>query len=405
MRFDTIQADFPILHAPHPSGKRLVYLDNAATTQKPQIVLDKIQDYYSTSNSNINRGAYDLAVKATEAYEKAREKLQHFINAASSTEIIFTKGTTDAINLLANSIGRDQLKEGDNVLISAMEHHANLIPWQMACKYAGAELRVIPMDKQGQLVLTDIDKLLDERTRMLAVVHISNALGTINPIEELIHKAHQKGIPVLVDGAQSIGHIAVDMQALDCDFFTFSGHKMFGPTGIGVLYGKEAHLQKMTPYQFGGDMIRIVRFEETSFADVPHKFEAGTPNIAGAVGLGAAVDYLSALGMDHVQAHTEELMQYAISNLSAVEGLEFIGRPALESGILSFQYAGVHPHDMATILNEHGVAIRAGHHCTQPLMRFLEIPGTARVSVSIYNTKADIDQLIEALSAVKMIFG
>ena len=400
-----IKKDFPILQQTTISAQPLVYLDNAATTQKPKAVITAIQNYYQTSNANIHRGAYTLAQKATDAYEAARTNVQQFIHAASREEIIFTKGTTEAINLVANTYAEEHLKENDNIVITAMEHHSNLIPWQILAKRKKAQLRIIPMDVNGVLQLSELDHLLDQRTCLVALVHISNSLGTINPVETIIEKAHQKNIPVLLDGAQSTPHQTIDVQALDCDFFCFSGHKIFGPTGIGVLYGKQSFLEKMQPYQFGGEMIKSVSFEQTNYHDLPHKFEAGTPNIAGAVGLSAAIDYVKEIGMNEIENHTTSLLHYATDCLSAINGLKIIGQAKQKSSIISFILDEVHPHDIATILNESGIAVRAGHHCTQPVMQFFQIPGTVRASFTIYNAKDDVDRLVDALLGVKTIFA
>ena len=397
--------DFPIFRNQSDGKAPLIYLDNAATTQKPQKVIDAVSHFYTHTNANIHRGAYDLAMAATDAYEGARAKVQQFINAASEKEIVFTRGTTESINLVMGAYLRQQLQPGDNVLISAMEHHANLVPWQMLCLEKKAELRVIPINENGELQLDHIEQLLDHRTRLMAVAHISNSLGTINPIVNLTRLAHEKKLPILIDGAQSVGHMPIDVQQMDCDFFAFSGHKMFGPTGIGVLYGKKALLDQMSPYQFGGDMIRRVSFEGTTFAKTPNKFEAGTPNIAGAVGLAAAIDYLSAIGMEAIQAHTHDLLVYATKKLSNVEGLQIIGQAKEKSAIISFTYKDIHPHDIASILNESGIAIRAGHHCTQPVMQFFQIAGTSRVSFSLYNSRDEIDKLVKALAEVARIFS
>lgn len=399
-----IKKDFPILQQTTRSAHSLVYLDNAATTQKPKAVIAAIQNYYQTSNANIHRGAYTLAQKATNAYEAARTNVQQFIHATSREEIIFTKGTTEAINLVANTYAEEHLKENDNIVITAMEHHSNLIPWQILAKRKKAQLRIIPIDVNGMLQLDQLDDLLDQRTCLVALVHISNSLGTINPVETIIEKAHQKNIPVLLDGAQSTPHQAIDVQALDCDFFCFSGHKIFGPTGIGILYGKQSFLEKMQPYQFGGEMIKSVSFEHTNYHDLPHKFEAGTPNIAGAVGLGAALDYVNEIGMKEIENYTTSLLHYATDRLSSINGLKIIGQAKQKASIVSFVLDEVHPHDIATILNESGVAVRAGHHCTQPVMQFFKIPGTVRASFTIYNTKEDVDRLVDALLTVKEIF-
>lgn len=404
MDFDRIRKDFPILDQPTPSGHPLIYLDNAATSQKPKVVIEAIRDYYLSSNANIHRGAYALAQKATDQYEAAREKVRKFINAAHRAEIIFTKGTTEAINLVANSFGRQRIREGDNVLISAMEHHSNLIPWQDLALQNKAELRILPMDENGELQLGMLDRLLDHRTRLVALVHISNSLGTINPIEQIIERAHHKNIPVLLDGAQSAPHQTIDVNALDCDFFCFSGHKLFGPTGIGILYGKQHILNSMHPYQFGGEMIKSVSYEQTSFSDLPHKFEAGTPNIVGAIALGTAIDYLEKIGMSKIRAYTEKLLYYATEKLQSIPGLKIFGRAKQKGSIVSFTLDDVHPHDISTILNEAGIAVRAGHHCTQPVMQFFKIPGTVRASFSFYNSKSEIDHLADSLMTVKKIF-
>ncbi|MDX2249545.1 MAG: cysteine desulfurase [Bacteroidia bacterium] len=395
-----IRSQFPIL----ASGK-LVYLDSASTTQKPQVVIDAITRYYTAENANVHRGAYDLAITATEIFEGTREKIRRFIGAASPREIIFTKGTTESINLVAQSFVRPQLRPGDNVAISAMEHHANLVPWQILCKQQSAELRVAALTPSGELDLNHLAQLLDHRTRILALTHISNTLGTRNPVAEIIRQAHQKNIPVLLDAAQSIAHEAVDVGEMDCDFMAFSGHKMYGPTGIGVFYGKEKYLETMEPYQFGGEMIRTVTFADTTYNQLPWKFEAGTPHIAGAAGLGAAVDFLENIGRENIRQYEHDLLHYATRRLSEVEGLNIIGKAPEKGGILSFTWKNVHPHDISTILNESGIAIRAGHHCTQPLMQLLGLPGTARVSLGVYNTTEDIDRLIAALEKVRGVFG
>ena len=399
-----IKKDFPIFQQPIENGKPLIYLDNAATTQKPQVVIDAINQYYQKQNANIHRGIYTLAATATQAYENVRKQVQQFIGAGSHTSVIFTSGTTEGINLVANSFAAPRLLPGDEILISAMEHHSNLIPWQMICKQKGAHLRVIPLSENGELEIEQFEKLLTHRTRMLALVHISNSLGTVNPIKKMIERAHQKSIPVLIDAAQSMASHQINVSELDCDFLVFSGHKIFGPTGIGVLYGKEKWLEEMPPYQFGGEMIRSVSFEETTFAKLPHKFEAGTPNIAGVAGLGKAIEYINGIGKLKIENHNKQLLDYATTQLSVIDGFQIIGKAKKKSGILSFMIDGVHPHDVATILNEYGIAVRAGHHCAQPVMNFYNIPGTARASFSIYNTKSDINQLALAIEAVKQLF-
>ena len=355
--------------------------------------------------ANVHRGIHHLGNRATLTYEGARVKVQHFLNAARSSEIIFTKGTTEGVNLVAYSFVEPRLNEGDEVIISAMEHHSNLIPWQMLCKRRKAKLVVLPMEEDGRLRVEDLEQMISERTKFLAIVHISNTLGTINPIEDVIHIAHAKGVPVLVDAAQSAAYYDLDVQQLDCDFLVFSGHKVFGPTGTGVLFGKKEHLDEMQPWHFGGEMIRSVSFKETTFADPPQKFEAGTPNIAGVAGLAAALQYIGTIGKEAAQAHLMALEQYTRAHLKRVEGLRIIGTAAKKSGIISFHLAFAHPHDIATVLDTHGVAIRAGHHCTQPIMDFYGIPATTRISFSVYNTKEDVDQLLEALESVKLIFG
>ena len=399
-----IKKDFPIFQETLDNEKRLIYLDNAATTQKPKVVIDAITNYYAQQNANIHRGIYTLAAEATQAYEAVRKQVQSFIGAQSHKEIIFTSGTTEGVNLVANGFLVDRLEAGDEVLISAMEHHSNLIPWQMICEQKGAKLSVIPMTEEGELKMEEFEERLTNRTKMLAIVHISNSLGTVNPIKEMIELAHQKNIPVLVDAAQSMASHEIDVQVLDCEFLVFSGHKIFGPTGVGVLYGKEEYLKQMRPYQFGGEMIRSVSFEKTSFAKLPHKFEAGTPNIAGVIGMGKAITYIEEIGKVNIETHNKELLNYASNQLGAIEGFNIIGQAKTKSSILSFTIDGVHPHDIATILNEYGIAIRAGHHCTQPIMDFLKIPGTARASFSIYNSKEEVDQLAMAIKEIKSIF-
>jgi cysteine desulfurase / selenocysteine lyase len=396
-----VKNKFPIFKY-HPE---LVYLDSASTTHKLASVIQAEMTFYTQQNANIHRGIYPLAVTATGVYEGTREKVKTFINAASSKEIIFTSGTTEGVNLVAQSFAFAQLQEGDNIVISAMEHHANLIPWQQVCLQKKAELRVIPMDEQGVLVLSNLTKLLDKRTKIVAITHISNTLGTINPIQTIIEKAHKLDIPVLIDAAQSIVSHIVDVQKLDIDFMVFSGHKMFAPTGVGILYGKEKYLNAMSPYKFGGDMIRDVTFEKTTFAPLPTKFEAGTPNIAGVVGLGTAIDFIEKLGRNKIKRHLDMLLDYALTQLKQIENLEIIGNSAPKSAIISFILRGVHPHDVATILASHHVAIRSGHHCTQPIMDFFEIAGTNRVSFSIYNSVEDVDKLVVAIKKVNEIFS
>lgn len=401
---EKIRLDFPILQR-MIKGKPLVYLDNAATTQKPLTVIDTLRDYYTMLNSNVHRGVHFLSEQATLAYEESRLKIKEFINAVSACEVVFVRGATEAINLVANSYGRKFIKEGDEILISAMEHHANIVPWQMLCQEKGAVLRVIPMDDNGELIMEEFDKLLTDKTKFVSVVQISNSLGTINPIREIIVKAHERNIPVLVDGAQAVPHVKVDVQDLDPDFYVFSGHKLFGPTGIGVLYGKAELLQEMPPYQTGGDMIRYVTFEKTIFNDIPNKFEAGTPNIAGSIGLGAAIDYLKYMNMNEVAKHEKSLLEYATEKLSEIKGVEIIGRAAHKASLISFVLENIHPHDIGTILDSEAIAIRTGHHCTQPVMQRFCIPATARASFAFYNTKEEIDKLAMGINKVIKVFG
>ncbi len=388
-----IKAQFPIFQA-HPN---LVYLDNAATTQKPKMVIDGITNFYQKENANIHRGIYDLAAQTSAKYEKVRTKVADFIGATSPKSIVYTSGTTAAINLVATSFLSPRLVAGDEVLISMMEHHANLIPWQMVCKAKGASLRVIPINADGSLDMDAYKQALSPKTKMVAITHISNALGTINPVAKMIALAHQKDIPVLVDGAQSTAHYPIDVNALDADFFTFSGHKVFGPTGIGILYGKQALLEKMSPSQYGGDMIRSVSFEETSFAPSPQRFEAGTTNIAGVIGLGYAIDFLNQLDKKAIGVYLKSLGKYAQEQLSAIDGLTIIGTASEKTGIISFTLQDIHPHDIASFVGANNIAIRAGHHCTQPLMKHLNLPATSRASLSIYNTQEDIDLLVAAI--------
>ncbi len=398
---DRIRGDFPILHQ-SINGCPLAYLDNAASSQRPRQVLDAIQHYYCHDHSNVHRGVHTLSHRATEAYEGAREKVRKFINARSVTEIVFTRGTTDAINLVADSLGRD-FSADDEILISHMEHHSNIVPWQLLCEKTGAQLKVAPINRQGELLLDDCLALMSDKTRLVAIAHVSNALGTINPVERLIPAARDRNIPVLVDGAQAIPHQAIDVQALDCDFYAFSSHKMCGPTGIGVLYGKQQWLERMPPYQGGGDMILSVSFEQTLYNELPYRFEAGTPNIAGAIGLGAAIDYLDTIGMASIAAYEADLLTYATSAISELPGIRLIGTAAEKAGVISFNVDDIHPHDLGTVLDHQGVAIRTGHHCAMPVMEFFGIPGTARASLAFYNNRQDIDQLVEGLKlAIRM---
>jgi len=396
--------DFPILRQ-KVHGKLLVYLDNAATSQKPQVVIDAISSYYETMNSNVHRGVHHLSELATAAYEGAREKARRFINAASTREIIFTRGTTEAINLVAQSYARPRLNPGDEIILSEMEHHSNIVPWQLVAEQTGAKLKVIPINDAGELVPGTYEKLFGPRTRLVALGHVSNALGTINPVKQMIAYAHGRNVPVLLDGAQAVPHMPVDVQDLDADFYAFSGHKMFGPTGIGILYGKEKLLAAMPPWQGGGDMIRVVRFEETLYNELPHKFEAGTPDIAGAIGLGAAIDYLHQVGLPAIESYEHELLAYATERVRTVPGLRVIGTAREKASVLSFVMEGVHPHDIGTVLDQEGIAIRAGHHCAQPLMDRFGVDATARASFAFYNTRTEVDALVDALLKTRELFG
>jgi cysteine desulfurase/selenocysteine lyase len=398
-----IREEFPILHQ-RVHGKPLVYLDNAASAQKPQVVIDAITACYSQYYANVHRGVHYLSERSTAAYEAVREQVRRFLKAASTREIIFTRGTTEAINLVASSFGNTYVGPGDEVLITTMEHHSNIVPWQMLCERQGACLRVVPITDSGELILEEYQRLLSERTKIVAVVHVSNALGTLNPVREMIRLAHAQGIPVLVDGAQSVPHLGVDVEDLDCDFFAFSGHKIYGPSGVGVLYGKAKHLETMPPYQGGGDMIRTVTFEKTEYADLPCKFEAGTPHISGVIGLGAALDWLTELGFDAIAAHEHALLHYATTQLEAIPGLRLIGTAREKAAVVSFVLAGVHPHDVGTILDREGVAVRAGHHCAQPVMQRFGVTATARASFAVYNTFQEIDALVAAIWKVKELF-
>jgi cysteine desulfurase/selenocysteine lyase len=401
---DTIRKDFPILHT-KVYGKSLVYLDNAATTQKPVQVLNVLDAYYREYNSNVHRGVHHLSQLATQAYEDARHKFASFINAKHSHEIIFTKGTTNGINLVAYSYGRRFLKEGDVVLISAMEHHSNIVPWQMICEEKGALLKVIPINEAGELQMEAFDRLLNDRVKIVAVTYVSNVLGTVNPVEEMITKAHNVGAVVLIDGAQAVQHRAVDVQELDCDFLVCSSHKMYGPTGVGVLYGKENLLNAMPPFEGGGDMIKTVTFEKTIYNELPYKFEAGTPDIAGAIGLGAAVDYINSIGIENIHQAEEALQQYALDELSNTEGVRFIGNAAHRSGAVSFLAGNIHPYDLGEILDKQGIAVRTGHHCAEPLMGIFCIPGTVRASFAVYNTKEEIDVLVNGIKKGIQLLG
>ena len=401
---ERVRKDFPALHQ-QVHGKPLVYLDNAATSQKPQVVIDALVDYYTRDNANVHRGVHLLSERATEAYEGARARIQRHLNAASPREIVFVRQATEAINLVMASYGRTFVGAGDEILISAIEHHANIVPWQMLCAEKGAALRVVPVDDRGDLIMDEYARLLGPRTRLVAMTQVSNALGTVTPIEEIIRLAHGQGVPVLVDGAQAVPHQAVDVQALDCDFYVFSGHKAYGPTGIGVLYGKEAWLERMPPYQGGGDMIASVTFEKTVYNALPYKFEAGTPHIAGAIGLAAGLDYIAGLGLDRIAAWEHELLARGTELLTALPGVRLIGTARRKSGVLSFVLDGVHAHDLGTILDHQGVAVRAGHHCAMPVMQRFGVPATVRASLAFHNTPAELQTLAEAIEAAREIFG
>lgn len=397
---EAVRKDFPILHR-NVNGKQLVYLDNGATSQKPQSVIDTISNYYELFNSNVHRGAHQLSQEATEAYEAARGKMAQFINAASEKEINFTKGTTEGINLVAHSYGRKFLQPGDEVIISTMEHHSNIVPWQIICQEKGATLKVIPMNDAGELLMDEYDKLLSDKTKIVSIVHISNSLGTINPVKEIINKAHQYGAVVMIDGAQAAPHHAIDVQDLDVDFYALSAHKMFGPTGMGILYGKQALLESMNPYQGGGEMIKEVSFDGTTYNDLPYKFEAGTPNIAGGIAIGAAVDYMNTIGHQAIAAYEQELLEYATAELLKINGLRIVGTAANKASVISFLVDDIHPYDIGTLLDTMGIAIRTGHHCCQPLMKRLGIDGTCRASFAFYNTKEEVDLLVAGIKKAK----
>ena len=399
-----IRKDFPILKQ-KVHGKPLVYFDNGATSQKPQQVIDALSHYYGAENSNIHRGVHDLSERATAAYEAAREKIRAFINAPSDKEIIFVRGTTEAINLVAQSYGRSFLKTGDEIIVSAMEHHSNIVPWQILCEQVGAHLRVIPINHEGELVMDEYRGLLSEKTKLVSVTHVSNALGTVVPVKDIVALAHQRGVPVLLDGAQAVPHLKVDVQDLGCDFYAFSGHKVFAPTGVGVLYGRAELLEKMPPYQGGGDMISLVTFEKTHYNVLPYKFEAGTPHIAGGIGLGAAIDYLEGLDWPQVEAHERRLLAYATAELSKIDAVRIIGTAEEKAGVVSFVIGHIHAHDVGTILDQEGVAIRAGHHCAMPVMQRFGVPATVRASFAFYNTTAEIDVMIQAIHRVLKVFG
>ena len=398
-----IRADFPIL-SQKVNGKPLVYFDNGATSQKPQVVIDAISKYYSEINANIHRGVHTLSQLATDAYEISRNTVQKHLNAKHNHEIIFTSGTTFGINLVANGFG-SLLKAGDEVMVSALEHHSNIVPWQFLCERTGAKLVVIPMNLKGELIMSEFDKLLSDRTKIVAVNHISNALGTVNPIEYIIKKAHQVGAAVLIDGAQATPHLKPDVQDLDCDFYVFSGHKICAPTGVGILYGKEEWLRKLPPYQGGGEMIAEVTFEKTTYADLPHKFEAGTPNISGGIVLGTAIDYMNSIGFENIASYEQELLEYGTKRLLEIEGLTIYGTSENKASVISFNIAGIHPYDIGTIIDKLGIAVRTGHHCAQPIMSFFNIPGTIRASFAFYNTKEEIDIFVEAVKKAHMMLS
>ncbi|MGH9436799.1 MAG: SufS family cysteine desulfurase [Terriglobia bacterium] len=401
---ERFRADFPILRQ-KVHGRPLIYLDNAATSQKPQVVLDALLEFYTSDCSNIHRGVHLLSERATASYEDSRRRVRGFLNARESREIIFVRGATEAINLVAYTFGRRHVGAGDEVLITALEHHSNIVPWQMLCEERGAQLRVAPINDAGEIVLEEFEKLLSPRVKLACVAHVSNALGTVNPVREIIRMSHARGIPVLIDGAQSAPHVKLDVQELDCDFYAFSGHKVYGPTGIGVLYGKAALLDAMPPFQGGGDMISSVTFEKTIYNVLPYKFEAGTPHIAGAIGLGAAIDYVTEIGMERIASYEHELLQYGVERLSRIAGLRLIGTAREKAGVLSFVLDGIHPHDTGTILDQEGIAIRTGHHCAQPVMDRFKIPATARASLALYNTREEIDALAAGIQKVKEMFA
>ena len=401
---ERVRADFPVLQQV-VNGKPLVYLDNGATSQKPQAVIDELVRYYTTENANVHRGVHTLSQNATEDYEGSRAKVKRLLNAADDHEIIYTRGTTDSINIVAQSFGKQRLGPGDEVIVSNMEHHSNIVPWQMLREEKGVVLRVVPIDESGELLMDEYEAMLSPRTKLVSITHVSNALGTIVPVDQIISMAHAKGVPVMLDGAQAVPHMAVDVQELDCDFYVFSGHKIFGPTGIGVLYGKAEFLEAMPPVQGGGDMIKSVTFEKTIYNDLPYKFEAGTPNIAGAIGLGAAIDYVQSVGYESFAAYEDELLDYGTRALESIGGLRIIGTSPHKASILSFVIENIHPHDIGTILDAEGVAVRTGHHCAQPVMQRFQIPATARASLAMYNTKEDIDALVRAIDRVIEVFS
>ncbi|HQF41664.1 MAG TPA: cysteine desulfurase [Ignavibacteriaceae bacterium] len=401
---EKIRNDFPILKT-KVHGKQLVYLDNAATTQKPLYVIDKTNNYYNKYNANIHRGVHALSQEATEEFESARIIVKNFINALGKNEIIFTRGTTESINLVASSYGRKNIKEGDEIIISTMEHHSNIVPWQMLCAEKKAKLKVIPINDAGEIIFEEYEKMINEKTKFVSVVYASNSLGTVNPVKKIIDLAHSYNVPVLLDAAQAVNHLKIDVQELDCDFLAFSGHKLYGPTGIGILYGKVNHLENMPPYQGGGDMISKVTFEETTYNELPHKFEAGTPDIAGAIGLGAAIEYVQQIGLDNIAHYENQLLHYATDAVSDLQGLRIIGTAKEKISVLSFHLENIHPHDVGTFLDFEGVAIRTGHHCTQPLMKRFNVPATSRASFGLYNTKEEVDILVNGLKKILEVFG
>ena len=404
MLFENIKKDFPILEQ-EINGKKLVYLDSAATTQKPTEVINSLNNYYSNNNSNIHRGVHTLSQRATKDYEQSREIITKFIGATSSKEIVFVRGATEAINLIANSYVKPLLNKNDEILISQMEHHANIVPWQMICEEKKAKLKIIPINNNGELIIKEFNKIINKKTKFVSVNHVSNSLGTINPIKEIIQITHQNNIKIMIDGAQAVQHLEIDMKEMDADFYCFSGHKMYAPTGIGVLYGKKELLEQMPPYQGGGDMIKSVTFEKTTYNDIPQRFEAGTPNISGAIALGEAIEYINQIGISNITKHEDDLLTYATSKLKQIKEVKIIGEAKDKAAVISFVIKGIHPHDIGTIMDSHGIAIRAGHHCTQPVMDFYNIPATARASFAIYNTKKDIDKLVEAIEKCIKVFA
>ena len=399
----SIKSDFPTLNQ-KISGNDLIYLDNAATTQKPVSVIEAVESYYKVMNSNIHRGVHTLSAKATEAYENARSRVAEFINAQDRKEIIFVRGATEAINLVAHSYVKPILNEGDQIIISQMEHHANIVPWQIICEEKKAELRIIPINDKGELILSEFEKLINEKTRFVSINHVSNTLGTVNPVEEIVKITHSKNIKIMIDGAQAVQHMPLDVTKIDADFYCFSGHKMYAPTGIGVLHGRMVLLEGMPPYQGGGDMIKSVTFEKTIYNDIPNRFEAGTPNISGVIGLASAIEYLTEIGMENIYRHEKDLLDYATQEIKKIENVKVIGNASDKTSVLSFVVDNIHPHDIGTIMDKHGVAIRTGHHCTQPIMDFYEIPATARASFGIYNSKQDIDEMINAIEKTIEVF-